>query len=701
MTDGIDTRSGPSEDARAILDLSREAKAWPTGVRLSGLRNARRSGNFSQFVTDEFEQHREVSPALLEELRIYSNSSTSDIVFHRIKVTKELIFRAQEFTRAFRFFDCIFEEQVNLNHAVAKSFEMTACHFVKGLSARHIHLADSLTLAFSVSQQTIDLTSASIGEHFNFRLGYCQRTDEGDYQRRYALILQRCRINGDCLVEGTLDDVDVADSALQLCEPEFRRERFVAEGGINLEGGVIRGRLIMTNGRFTGYSGRRFSQKSADSYDPSSLHRWLFVAVYGSQLLVERNAFLDKGFEAKGEVRFRNAEFRGNLDIEKAKFTCEKTEINELGPNEKQEIYSAIKNGDIEERDLESALNLDGVQIGRRLRLIDTELVGLLNLSNATAHTFQNDKESRPETQLLDIENFSYTRFIPHREYVVEDRIAWIKLQSTAMQDPNFNQQPWNELAAALKEIGDIQSARDVRRKMEWERTHWMLRKLFHHRITPNFAAFLKVPMRTRIDRVLVPFRILLNVITFLIYLALIPVRYVANVILRFLYVLLRYFHGMTVDFGYHPLWGIGWSLLVVFFGMLVYDAAHEDNGVRHAKEDVVVLAHRVREEDNVPNEIRYEPFNPFMFSLDVFLPFMNFDQNNYWIMSADRTRNVVPENLDNEKEDLFEIMSVDLAGEIGRSPTYTRIWFWIQTGLGWVLTTLTGLAFTGIVRRD
>ncbi|MGF1454328.1 MAG: hypothetical protein ACFB6R_03005 [Alphaproteobacteria bacterium] len=693
--------SAIDEIKQDIFGCADQACAWPTNVSLSDLRRARRTGDFTR-VGKDFDL-REVSYELLNELRKsgIQNGSSADFIFHRVRITDDLLFRAQYFDRSMRFFDCEFDGVVNFNHAFIRSLEMSGCHFKKGLSGRHIHVEDSFTLTFSKSDYTIDMTGAAIGEHFNFRMGYSKRSEGDGMSRRYALILRRCRISGDCMLDGPQDDV-VNDHILKGYgdTPEIQNwTGFKAIGGVSLEGGIIGGRLTFTNAFLKGEIAKRDNDKSGDGIDSNAPAQYIHMALYGSQLRVDRNVFMDNQFTAIGEVRLRSVDFRGNLDIEDAHFIGCKVDYKDLTPRQKKDFdrtASENKNDAYYVPRDYVGLYLEDASIQKRLRIIDTEIEGGLILTGAQACVFENDNKSRPrDAGQLEIENFRYNRFVPHREYIAQDRVQWIKLQPRAMCNPNFNQQPWLEFAAAVKAIGDLQGARDIRRIFEKERTNWYFIRVWHLidlRINNTVG---EGPSYRWWKWFAVPF-----IVSFRLILLQIPA-----IIGRLVYAILRFIFGLTVEYGYQPQRGLILSIFVVLYGAFVFNDAFDRGGLRHAKEDVVVLARRIA------SDIRYEPFNPLLYSLDVFLPFIKFSQDEYWIVASNRKNltDVVPQNLEFKKEDVFFISySADALTDIPQiyqpfssTASATRLWYWTQTTIGWVLTTLTGLAFTGILRRD
>ena len=76
-----------------------------------------------------------------------------------------------------------------------------------------------------------------------------------------------------------------------------------------------------------------------------------------------------------------------------------------------------------------------------------------------------------------------------------------------------------------------------------------------------------------------------------------------------------------TIGYGYRPLRTIGWSLSVVLFGWSVVWAARRAGLMRATWAE------------NAPtsSEPHYENLHPFLYSLDVFLPFVNLHQEHYW----------------------------------------------------------------------
>jgi hypothetical protein len=101
-------------------------------------------------------------------------------------------------------------------------------------------------------------------------------------------------------------------------------------------------------------------------------------------------------------------------------------------------------------------------------------------------------------------------------------------------------------------------------------------------------------------------------------------------------------------------------------------------------------LAEQVLSQEGEPRivSVTYPRFNPLVYSLDVFLPFVDLQQICYWLpgekaAGAARSRNC-----------LLHIGPWTL-----RWSAVLRAYFWFQTLAGWTLTTLLAAAVTGIVK--
>jgi hypothetical protein len=143
-----------------------------------------------------------------------------------------------------------------------------------------------------------------------------------------------------------------------------------------------------------------------------------------------------------------------------------------------------------------------------------------------------------------------------------------------------------------------------------------------------------------------------------------------------------RYF-GRLIGYGYEPFRAVKIGVAIVLIGTIVFAIGAHRNLMAETK-----LAERVISQENESGLVTttYPRFNPFVYSLDVFLPFVELHQICYWIPGE---RNSTPRS----RNCLMHIgpYSLKWSGVL-------RTYFWFQTLAGWTLCTLLAAAVTGIV---
>ena len=129
-----------------------------------------------------------------------------------------------------------------------------------------------------------------------------------------------------------------------------------------------------------------------------------------------------------------------------------------------------------------------------------------------------------------------------------------------------------------------------------------------------------------------------------------------------------------TVGYGHRPMLTIMWSLAIVLIGWAI---------VRGAKAAAVM---RPTYPENTPaaGDRRYEHLYPFLFSLDVFLPFVNLHQEHYWWPDADAAGRCR----------VFG-QTLNLRGSI------VLYYLWAQIIAGWILSAIFVAGVTGLIRGD
>jgi hypothetical protein len=142
---------------------------------------------------------------------------------------------------------------------------------------------------------------------------------------------------------------------------------------------------------------------------------------------------------------------------------------------------------------------------------------------------------------------------------------------------------------------------------------------------------------------------------------------------------------GRLIGYGYEPFRAIKIGAGIVLFGALIFAIGSRRGLMAETK-----LAEHVLSQENEAGVVSptYPRFNPFVYSLDVFLPFADLHQRVYWIPGERPTRPRVSRNC------LMHIgpYSVKWSGVL-------RSYLWFQTLAGWTLCTLLAAAVTGIVQ--
>jgi hypothetical protein len=130
----------------------------------------------------------------------------------------------------------------------------------------------------------------------------------------------------------------------------------------------------------------------------------------------------------------------------------------------------------------------------------------------------------------------------------------------------------------------------------------------------------------------------------------------------------------VTIGYGHRPMLTILWSLAVVLFGWMV---------VRLAKE-ATVMRRTYPENAPVVSQDRYERLRPFVYSLDVFLPFVDLHQEHYWWPDGEAFSQLVVLGL-----------PLQLSGAL------VLYYLWAQIIAGWILSAIFVAGVTGLIAND
>jgi hypothetical protein len=142
---------------------------------------------------------------------------------------------------------------------------------------------------------------------------------------------------------------------------------------------------------------------------------------------------------------------------------------------------------------------------------------------------------------------------------------------------------------------------------------------------------------------------------------------------------------GRLIGYGYEPFRAVKIGAAIVLLGAVVFAVGNRRHLMAETKLAEQVLS---QEGESRVVSITYPRFNPIVYSLDVFLPFVDLQQICYWLpgeksIGSARSRNC-----------LLHVGPWSLQWS-----AVLRVYFWFQTLAGWTLTTLLAAAVTGIVK--
>jgi sRNA-binding regulator protein Hfq len=138
-----------------------------------------------------------------------------------------------------------------------------------------------------------------------------------------------------------------------------------------------------------------------------------------------------------------------------------------------------------------------------------------------------------------------------------------------------------------------------------------------------------------------------------------------------------NYLLGKTIAHGYKPQRALWFSLLFIISGIFIFDLGY--------KNQLISPSSNVSPFDQTLSEIsmNYPSFNPIIYSIDVFLPIIDFHQESHWLPNSKPGSNLS-----------LLWFKVDSGAAL-------RCYFWIHIFAGWVLTSLSVAGFTGLIRSQ
>jgi cytoskeletal protein CcmA (bactofilin family) len=406
------------------------------------------------------------------------------------------------------------------------------------------------------------------------------------------------------------------------------------EVALSAEGIIVRGDVLLGNGfcarggvRLTGARIKGNLTCSQGCFDAVCAQDQIrdpddpVVALSADRMLVKGNVFFNEGFEARGGVRLVGAHIEGSLDCSGSKFT---------GP-EGCEVIDAQR------------MVVDG-----RFEADESTFEGLANLSAAKVGSLADSPKSWRDNSLR-LDGFHYDRISESADAVA--RIAWLRKQIDEHVKADFRPQPWEQLITAMRAMGHPGEASKIAIAKEKARGK-----------SAQMRPIWRGPQKLK---------------------KLAKWQEWARTVHRSIH----WFFGAFARFGYSPLRTFFWiSFLWALCSFYFADA--RDNGLFGPTAPAIQLSEALQScggpgkifwtsvECKLPAE--YTAFDPWLYSLDLILPFVDLQQESNWA----------------------PITSTD-AGRALSSGWALRWLMWIEIIFGWLMSLLLLTALGRLLNRD
>jgi hypothetical protein len=382
------------------------------------------------------------------------------------------------------------------------------------------------------------------------------------------------------------------------------------------------------------------------------------AALTADRIVVEGSLFCDVGFRSQGAVRLLGAQIGSDVDFSGAELDGDGGAALQADGMEVKGGFYCREDGDKVFR-IDGDVSLVGVRVGGLMDWQPQEWNGELDLSHADVGQWCDawgvTEKAAGGTSSIILDHFSYGAFLSCEGMKADSgtRIAWIQ----ASQGENFRPGPYQTLARVLRAAGDDRGAAAVGLAKEKARTRHSIATCHadaSHAQTPKWKR---------------------------------PQLWVRAAWMWFL----SWLFNLFVGYGYYPRRGVGWLAGMLAVGWLVFwlGGPTPYGGPGHIKpaDPVFITENQTRmlgQPAPTDHAIQYElppeytPFSAFWYSFDTLIPLIDLGQEKAWSPSP-------------------------LAPEITKDPAGWALLFYLYLHIiaGWVLTTLTVVALTGLIKRD
>jgi len=599
-----------------------------------------------------------------------------DFNFVALNIVDSVDYRHGAIGRPLRFLNCVFHEPLSLRSCQIRDLEIDSCT-VPGIDLRGMELSGDLVISRSNILGCLLLDNASLkgaltvtgstiepfgdialsGRLLNvrgdvkfddFRVAH-GRVNLSHARLNGSLVMSRATIlNWYCIA---LDAEDLQLEGSLLLSPQFR-----CSGQLKLVGARIRGGVVLSGGKLSHPSG--IGQLQGAAGDDA-------CGLYADLLRVDGDVFLDDAFECQGEVRLLGASIAGDLTCSGGKFEAFKPSDDAISATSSEIKKNCFLDGGFE---AVGRLNFFGVVVGGIVRLQDAKIAlrlgstavdfdhaeagalqlracdisgsvvltravlgtlalgrssdgrgtMTLDLREARCRLLKDESDSWPGYAGYDLTGFRYESLYLSDGWTLERCLEWLRRSDGG----RFSPQPYEHLAGIQRNLGLSEDAREVliererRRPEEW------------HRTSSSQRWYFSIPRR----------------ITHTLF-------------------------GTLVKFGYRPALALGWAAALWLVGALLIWYADQTDGFFPAKSRLHLEATSL---PIPPTPVAYPSLNPFTYSLEVMVPFLKMNQEEFW-----------------------------LPNRVSQSGRVIQSYLWLHACLGWLLATFGVAAVSGIVKRD
>lgn len=275
--------------------------------------------------------------------------------------------------------------------------------------------------------------------------------------------------------------------------------------------------------------------------------------------------------------------------------------------------------------------SVGGVFFAKALRVSG----GIVNLSGAKVKRLNDEPDAEDASFRVRLDGFEYASFAQHTNISVQARLAWLDRKPSTI---GFSAQPFEQLARVYEQLGHRDDADLVRMAKEE-----LQREDDIHALRDRGA-------RLR------PFLLTCS-----------------KALLKYL-----------VGYGYRPIYALIWTIVLIALTSAFFHITWKKGDMAPNSAPILVSQDWVAATISTPSNPAefwsspgqagqdYETFHPVAYAADLFIPIVNFGQEDAWAPSTSRS-------------------------PWGRQGWWIR---WVAKLLGWVFTALVAAAVTGVIRR-